>query len=242
MAELNKTKLVNEPDNDVEYIDISSLLMDLFLILKKKFILLAITLVLCTGATYGYAKVKIPKTYSSTASIFLTPYISVAGIVDSSSQASNEKLLNNVMKLMTEDNIMLEVAKECGLSSASSVRNCLSVRNEQNTTLLRVTATSMNPKMAKKIVNTTVSTFISKMKENLNLRNIEIVSKGKVNYNPVGPDMKKYVKYGLAAGVGLDGLYVLYLLLTDNRIKSKKQAEDYFRIPVFCEFPELDEE
>lgn len=230
---------LSSKNDDVEYIDISSLVMDLFNIIKKRFILLALVLVVTTGGAYGYVKYKVPKTYSSTSSIFFTPYVNVIGIVDSSSQSSNEKILSNVMKLMTEDNIMLEVAKECGLSSTGAVKNCLSITNDSNTTIVRITAITGNAKLSKKIVNTTVDTFIDKMKENLNLKNIEILSKGKVNYNPVGPSTSKYLKLGIAAGVGIDGLYVLYKLLSDNRIKSKKQAEDYFKIPVFCEFPEF---
>lgn len=237
-SRVNKNSYSSRND-DVEYIDISSLVTDLFTIIKKRFILLALVLVVTTGGAYGYVKFKVPKTYSSTSSIFLTPYVSVAGVVDSSSQNSNEKILSNVMRLMTEDNIMLDVAKECGLSSTGAVKSCLTVSNDSGTTIVRVTAVTSDAKLSKKIVNTTVETFIDKMKENLNLKNIEILSKGKVNYNPVGPSTSKYLKYGIAAGVGIDGLYVLYKLLSDNRIKSKKQAEDYFKIPVFCEFPEF---
>ena len=129
--------------------------------------------------------------YTASTSIYLTPQINDSGSLDYNSQMANSKLVTNVVNLMTQNNIMSEVAKDVGLENASSVKKCISVTNESNTEIITVTATTTDPKLSKDIANDTVDTFINTMQKNLNVRNIEIVDKAKLSYVPSGPNIKK---------------------------------------------------
>ena len=220
---------------DEETIDLS----ELFRVVLKHFKLIIVLCILFGMGGFFGTKLLIAPTYTASTSIYLTPQISESGALDYNSQIANSKLVTNAVNLLTQNNIMSEVAQDVGLESASSVQNCVSVTNESNTEIITISATTTDPKLSKDIANDTVSTFIRTMQKNLNVRNIEVVDKAKLSYVPSGPNVKKNTMMagliGLVVGVG----YAVLRFLFDNRLRTKEEAEKYLGIPVFCEIPEL---
>ena len=217
--------------------DVEIDLVEIWQVIKKQFGLLVVIVILCAILAGVISKFFIAPKYTSSSTIFLTPSISETGVVDYTSQNSNEKLVNNVMALLVQDNILSEVAKQTGMESVEDLRNQIKVSNDTNTTLVKVEATTLDPKLSKNIVNSTVNVFIDTMQENLNLKNIEIVDKAKLSYEPSGPNIKKNILIGAAAGFVIDALIVVLKVLTNTKLKSKEEAEKYLKLPVFCELP-----
>ena len=217
--------------------DVEIDLVEIWQVIKKQFGLLVVIVILCAVLAGVISKFFIAPKYTSSSTIFLTPSISETGVVDYTSQNSNEKLVNNVMALLVQDNILSEVAKQTGMESVEDLRNQIKVSNDTNTTLVKVEATTLDPKLSKNIVNSMVNIFIDTMQENLNLKNIEIVDKAKLSYEPSGPNIKKNILIGAAAGFVIDALIVVLKVLTNTRLKSKEEAEKYLNLPVFCELP-----
>ena len=217
--------------------DVEIDLVEIWQVIKKQFGLLVVIVILCAILAGVISKFFIAPKYTSSSTIFLTPSISESGVVDYTSQTSNEKLVNNVMALLVQDNILSEVAKQTGMESVEELRDQIEVSNDTNTTLVKVEATTLDPKLSKNIVNSTVNVFIDTMQENLNLKNIEIVDKAKLSYEPSGPNVKKNILMGAAAGFVIDALIVVLKVLTNTRLKSKEEAEKYLNLPVFCELP-----
>ena len=217
--------------------DVEIDLVEIWQVIKKQFGLLVVIVILCAILAGVISKFFIAPKYTSSSTIFLTPSISESGVVDFTSQNSNEKLVNNVMALLVQDNILSEVAKQTGMESVEDLRNQIKVSNDTNTTLVKVEATTLDPKLSKNIVNSTVNVFIDTMQENLNLKNIEIVDKAKLSYEPSGPNVKKNILMGAAAGFVMDALIVVLKVLTNTKLKSKEEAEKYLKLPVFCELP-----
>lgn len=214
---------------DEETIDLGGLFLS---ILKHIKLIIVLCILFGVGGFFG-TKLLIAPTYTASTSIYLTPQISESGSLDYNSQMANSKLVTNAVNLLTQNNIMSEVAKDVGLDSASSVKKFVSVTNESNTEIITISATTTDPKLSKDIANDTVSTFIRTMQKNLNVRNIEVVDKAKLSYVPSGPNVKKNTM--MAGGVG----YAVLKFLLDNRLRTKEEAEKYLGIPVFCEIPEL---
>ncbi|MSS02180.1 YveK family protein [Floccifex porci] len=217
--------------------DVEIDLVEIWQVIKKQFGLLVVIVILCAILAGVISKFFIAPKYTSSSTIFLTPSISESGVVDYTSQTSNEKLVNNVMALLVQDNILSEVAKQTGMESVEDLRDQIEVSNDTNTTLVKVEATTLDPKLSKNIVNSMVNVFIDTMQENLNLKNIEIVDKAKLSYEPSGPNVKKNILIGAAAGFVIDALIVVLKVLTNTRLKSKEEAEKYLNLPVFCELP-----
>ena len=217
--------------------DVEIDLVEIWQVIKKQFGLLVVIVILCAILAGVISKFFIAPKYTSSSTIFLTPSISESGVVDFTSQNSNEKLVNNVMALLVQDNILSEVAKQTGMESVEDLRDQIEVSNDTNTTLVKVEATTLDPKLSKNIVNSMVNVFIDTMQENLNLKNIEIVDKAKLSYEPSGPNVKKNILMGAAAGFVIDALIVVLKVLTNTKLKSKEEAEKYLKLPVFCELP-----
>ena len=202
-----------------------------------KFIIL-LSVVFGVGGFFG-TKLLIAPTYTASTSIYLTPQISESGSLDYNSQMANSKLVTNVVNLLTQNNIMSEVAKDVGFESADSVKKLVSVKNESDTEIITISATTTDPKLSKDIANDTVSTFIRTMQKNLNVRNIEVVDKAKLSYVPSGPNVKKNTMMAGVVGLFIGVGYAVLKFLLDNRLRTKEEAEKYLGIPVFCEIPEL---
>lgn len=214
-------------------------LLELFrAILKHIKLIIVLCILFGVGGFFG-TKLLISPTYTACTSIYLTPQISESGALDYNSQIANSKLVTNAVNLLTQNNIMSEVAKDVGLESAESVKNLVSVTNESNTEIITISATTTDPKLSKDIANDTVSTFIRTMQKNQNVRNIEVVDKAKLSYVPSGPNVKKNTMMAGAVGLVVGVGYAVLKFLLDNRLRTKEETEKYLGIPVFCEIPEL---
>ncbi|EOS60707.1 hypothetical protein C815_01166 [Firmicutes bacterium M10-2] len=223
-------------DSDEVTID----LRELWTTLKKHLGMLILLTVICATLGGLGTKFLIPKTYASSASIFFTPMVSESGYVDVNSMNSNEKLVNNVMTLIKQNNIMSQVAKDTGLGSTKEAADAITVTNTTNTTLVTITAVTEDAKLSKDIVSSAVNTFIEQMKDTLNVRNIEIVDQPKLSYVPVGPHVKRNALIGAVLGFGIGCAYIVLKVVLDKRLKNKEEAEKYLGIPVLCQLPDLD--
>ena len=233
-----KSRLDRMPSNDLNEMEEIDLLELFRAVLKYIKLIIVLCILFGVGGFFGI-KLLIAPTYTASTSIYLTPQISESGSLDYNSQMANSKLVTNAVNLLTQNNIMSEVAKDVGLESADSVKKLVSVSNESNTEIITVTATTTDPKLSKNIANVTVSTFTKTMQKNLNVRNIEVVDKAKLSYVPSGPNIKKNTILATLVG-GVIGIgYAVLRFLFDNRLRTKEEAEKYLGIPVFCEIPEL---
>lgn len=233
-----KSRLDRMPSNDLNEMEEIDLLELFRAVLKYIKLIIVLCIVFGLGGFLG-TKFLITPTYTASTSIYLTPQISESGSLDYNSQMANSKLVTNVVNLLTQNNVMSEVAKDVGMENAASVKKCISVTNETNTEIVTVTATTEDPKLSKDIANGTVNTFIKTMQKNLNVRNIEIVDKAKLSYVPSGPSIKKNTMLATMVGFVLGCGYAVLRFLFDNRLRTKEEAEKYLGIPVFCEIPEL---
>lgn len=207
----------------------------------KKHLFALILLVLIGGIGAGiFSKLFIPATYASSGTLFLTPRVS-EGEVDINSINSNQKLVNNVINLLTQDNIMTVVAQETGLQTAQDVRDVLTVNNVNNTEIITITATTEDAKLSKEIVEETIDIFVDTMQESLNIKNITITNTPKLNFNPVGPSILKNSAIGAAVGLALGLGWIVIRMLTDKRLKTREEAEKFLGLPVYAELPDLED-
>ncbi len=237
-----QSKVTPTPYPNQQNKEISIDLMELLRSIKKN-LKWIISLTLIFGLCgYFFTKAFIPLTYTSSTTIYLTPQINESGEADYSSQMANSKLVTNVVNLMVQNNILSEVAKEVGLKSSTQVKNMLSIENQTDTEIIKVSATSTNPKLSKEVASTTVNVFIERMQKNLNVRNIEIVDKAKLSYEPSGPNALRNAEKAGLLGLVIGFIIAFLRMIFDRHLHNKEDAEDYLKIPVFCEIPDFEEE
>ena len=233
-----KSRLDRMPSNDLNEMEEIDLLELFRAVLKYIRLIIVLCIVFGLGGFLG-TKFLITPTYTASTSIYLTPQINDTGSLDYNSQMANSLLVTNVVNLLTQNNVMSEVAKDVGLENADAVKKFVNVTNKQDTQIVTVTATTTDPKLSKNIANGTVNTFINTMQKNLNVRNIEIVDKAKLSYVPSGPSIKKNTIFSIIIGGIIGCGYAVLKFLLDNRLRTKEEAEKYLGIPVFAEFLEV---
>ncbi|WP_242325358.1 YveK family protein [Faecalibaculum rodentium] len=214
-------------------------LYEVWELIKKHIWMLISATVVGAVVAGGLTWALIPKTYAASGTLFLTPRVQ-EGEIDINSLNSNQKLVSNVMNLLTQDNIMSLVAQETGLASTEDVRDSLTISNTDNTEIITVTATTEDPRLSKEIATTTINTFIDTMKDSLNVQNIQITDQPKLSYEPVGPSIKKNAAIGGLAGLVLGLGFLVIHMLTDKRLKTREEAEKYLGLPVYAELPDLE--
>lgn len=160
-----KSRLDRTASSDVREMEEIDLLELFRAILKHIKLIIVLCILFGVGGFFG-TKLLIAPTYTASTSIYLTPQINDTGSLDYSSQMANSLLVTNVVNLLTQNNVMSEVAKDVGLENADAVKQFVNVTNKQDTQIVTVTATTTDPKLSKDIANDTVDTFINTMQKN----------------------------------------------------------------------------
>lgn len=224
---------VEEEDRDFE-IDLTKL----WELVKKNIWLLASITLICGICTGLFTWLVIPEKYASSGTLFLTPKVT-EGLVDYTSLNSNQKLVNNVVNLLTQDNIMTMVADEVGIETAAYVRDTLTITNIPDTEIITVTATTKDPKLSQEIAKDTIDIFVNEMSESLNVQNIKITDEPKLENDPVSPSIPKNSLIGALVGFLGVMIYLIIRLLTDKRLKTSREVEAFLGLPVYIELPEI---
>ena len=161
MEEINKT-------NDEIEIDISALMK----LLKKNIKMIVICTVLGAVIAFLMTNFFMTKKYASTARIYLVPKVTEQGVVDSTALNSNSKMVNNYMLIMQGDSVLDKVTKTLKLEDKGEdfVKDSLSITNEAESEIIKVTAKTDDPQLSKDIVSATVDQFFTDVKAKLDVK------------------------------------------------------------------------
>ena len=143
----------------------------------------------------------VSKKYESTARIFPKPEVN-EGIVDYSQINSNNSMTKNYVALLGGNNIQSKVAKELNVDT-TVVSSALSISNETDTQIISISATTTDPQLSKKIVET----------------------------SPVSPSVPKNIVIGGLVGAILSIGIIFIRFMLDNRLHTQEDVEKYLEIP-----------
>lgn len=216
-------------------------LSQLFNLLKKNMRLIFITTVIGAILCFAVTLFLIDKKYASTSTIILTPKITETGNIDQATLTTNSKMVNNYMQIIKGESVLSQVAEKLSITSVSELKGQVSVSNPINTEVIAVTATTEDPVLSQQIVEVTIDTFFSSIKDKLNIENMTIIDPAKVENIPVSPNKKMNTLIGALAGLVLSCGYVLLKYLLDKRLRTREEAENFLGIPVLVEIPFFDE-
>ena len=100
------------------------------------------------------------------------------------------------------------------------------ISNQTNSQIVSVTVTDNNAYVAADIANTIGKVFSKKIKKIMQVDNVSIVSKAKVNNKPVSPRKKANLIIGLIIGVFCGIIFILIKELTDKTVKDSSFLTD----------------
>ena len=208
-------------NQEIQNEEIEINLAELFQVLKEHLHIIIISTLICAILVGAFTIFFISKKYESEVN---------EGIVDYSQINSNNSMTKNYVALLGGNNIQSKVAKELNVDT-NVVSSALSISNETDTQIISISATTTDPQLSKKIVDTTVDVFTNEVKETLNINNITTVDDAKLQTSPVSPSVPKNIVIGGLVGAILSIGIIFIRFMLDNRLHTKEDVEKYLEIP-----------
>ena len=229
-------------------------LLDLFMaFMKKKFwIIIAVIF----GAFIGliYTKFIVVPKYASSVNLILvkagngtainqnqTYYLDSDDAITASDITLNQKLISTYSEIIKSRRIVNEVITNLNLKmNYSDVKNSISVSSVKDTDIIKVTITTEDAKLSKKIATELVDCFTKEVANIYNIQNVYIMDKAQLEETPVNISYgKNIVIFALIAGVIVCGIIFLNYYF-DNTIKSQETITQITGLPVLATIPRLD--
>lgn len=220
----------------MEEIDLKELLI-LFWHKKLQIILIILTFVVI-GIVYTMGFVK-PKYTSSTTLLLATGNkTNSTNSITTTDVTLNSKLVSTYSALVQSKSIIREVISNVGIDiSEEELKNNITVTQEKDTEIIKISVTNENPTYAAKLANETANVFIKKITELYNINNIQIVDKAEIKQEPSNINHTKDVMIFVFIGIVVSLGYVLIANLLDTTIKSAEELEKQFNVSVLATIP-----
>ena len=151
--------------------------------------------------------------------------------VQYAAQQADLQAINTYKDVLTKPIILSPVLKEVKRTdnyqgNLSTLEKYIKVSNQTNSQVVTVTVTDKNAYVAADIANTIGKIFTKKVKKMMQVDNVTIVSKAKVNNKPVSPNKKLYALMGLLVGLIIGTSIAFIKELTDKTVKDSSFLTD----------------
>ena len=200
------------------------------LILKKNIISIFVWVIFGLIVSMGIVFLFIEPKYSSNVDILVNQKANNAQVQYAAQQADLQAI-NTYKDVLTKPIILSPVLKEVRRTdnyqgSLSTLEKSIKVSNQTNSQVVTVTVTDKNAYVAADIANTIGKIFTKKVKKMMQVDNVTIVSKAKVNNKPVSPNKKLYALMGLLVGLIIGTSIAFIKELTDKTVKDSSFLTD----------------
>lgn len=195
-------------------------LKDYYDVIKNRFWVIAIIVILATSAGYFYNRFNnnyVPMYQSSTRMI-----------IDTDSE------FMKTLMVMIKDPIVMEKVKDSLLlnKSTESLASQIVVSKVENSAVVDISVTDKDPAMAATIANETAKIAKDQMLSILNFKNVQLLAAAIEKPVPVNHPQNTFLKIsfpiGLIIGIGL----VFLMDSLDETIKREREIEEYLGVPV----------
>ncbi|OUQ33044.1 chain-length determining protein [Ligilactobacillus salivarius] len=212
--------------DDVTVIDIGYLMN----ILKKNILSVLLWAVVGVALSLIAVFMLIEPKYSSSVDILVNQKASNAQVQYAAQQADLQAI-NTYKDVLTKPIILSPVLKEVKRTdnyqgSIDSLEKSIKVTNQTNSQVITVTVTDKNAYVATDIANTIGKVFAKKVKKMMQIDNVTIVSKAKVNTKPVSPNKKLCILAGFAIGLFVGVMIAFIKEIKDKTIKDSRFLTD----------------
>lgn len=186
----------------------------------------------------AYAYFLIHPTYQSTAKLYMVS-ASDDSVVNLSDLNIGNALTSDYEELIFSYPVMDEVVERMNLNTtAENLAAMISISNPDDTRVLTITTTDIDPERAKEITNTLVDIVIEFLPKTMSTTAPNVVQYGRLEPQKVGPGYLKYTVLGAALFAGAFCVILLIRYLTDDTIKNAEDLENEFGIVPLTSVPE----
>lgn len=227
-------------DNEKE---ISIDLGKLFTMLKKRivYILLATLILAVTAGCLTEFLIEPKYTTSCTMYVYSnTDRVSTNSSIGSSELTASQQLVNTYIVVLESDYVLENVIKDLNLEmTTSQLKNMISCSQINETEIFRVSVTSTDAALAADVANTIAKIAPDAIVQTIKAGGVSVIDYAKVPSSPSSPNLIKNVIIGALVGFVLSFAIFFITELFDTTIRTDKDLEREFNIPILGDIPRL---
>lgn len=219
----------------LKYQELGIDIQELAYVLWKKIGILLLCTIIGAGVTGVYTKLFITPQYQSSAMIYI--YGSTSRF-DSSRLTFSTELTEDYTTLATSREVMERVIEKMGFDcTTQELAATISVSSNENSSILMMTATNSDPKVAADIANSVADETAERISEVMNIDKPSTVEDAVVSSSPVSPNLLKNVLIGAFAGLVIAAGVVILSFLKDDTIKTADDVAHYLDTTLLACLP-----
>lgn len=206
---------------------------------KKTQIILIVLIFMLLGVIYTIGFVT-PKYTSSTTLLLATSGSSAdkTNTITTTDVTLNAKLVSTYSALVQSKSVLRQVISNLGINeSEEELKNNITVTQESNTEIIKISVTNVNASTAEKVANEVAKVFTEKIQEIYKINNVQIVDKAELETAPSNINHPKDVMIFTFIGIVVAAGYVLVANMLDTTIKTAEEVERQFKVPVLATIP-----
>ena len=150
----------------------------------------------------------------------------------------NSNLVSTYSVLVRSKDVLVQVISNLGIDiSWEDLRNNVTVSSVEDTEVLEISVTNLNPEYAADIANEIAKVFTDKVGEIYNINNVHVVDEAETPNEPSNINYQKNIVIFAFIGAVIAVLYVLIANMLDTTIKTADDIEKQFKLPVLASIP-----
>ena len=213
----------------------------LFGVLKKYFLVIILSAVLCGIAGFTVSYFIIPKKYESTAKIYVENNNQVSESVNINDINAAQKLVNTCQIIFKSRTMMDNLIANLDLPyTYEELDKMITASSVNSTEVMEFVVESGDARESQEIVNELLELSIEEFKRVIKSGSIEILEYGEVNSDPSFPNVPLISIVAVLAGAVVSYMVVLVRDMLDVVIKQGDNIAQMYDVPVFAEIMEFD--
>lgn len=212
-------------------------------VLLRKWWLIVLCFILGIGAAGTYTKFMITPKYEASSMLYiLTKTTTVTSLADiqMGTQLTADFEVIATSRPVLEDAVK-DIKKKTGIEyTYEQLKEFVTISNQSDTRILKITATHEEPEMAKEIANAVSKQTASHMADIMTTDPPTTVESAVKPKNPVSPNLVKNAALGGLLGAFLVVALLLVQYLLDDTIKTEEDVAKYLGLDTLASIP-LDE-
>lgn len=222
-------------------------LKDLFSYFFSKWFIVVITLVVAILISTIHGEfIKVPM-YRSYTTIVLTRSGDNGNKNDSSITQNdimlNQKLVATYREIIKSRRVLGQVIENLGLDmEVSELSHNISVTNEEDTELIKISVSSVNKEDAKNIANEIAKVFSNEIIDIYNIKNVSIIDTAIESNKPYNINIVKETVIAALFGVVLGLAIIFVMFYFDTTIKNPEEIQTKIGLPLLGVVPKVESE
>ncbi|WP_407392178.1 YveK family protein [Carnobacterium jeotgali] len=198
-------------------------MIDLFKMLKKRWWVIVLLSLIGVALTTALTNYVITPRYSSTTQLLVSRQDMNTQSIELGEIETNIQMINTYRDIIEDPVVIDKVLNELGNTmSEVELQQKVDVITQEDSQIFGIKVTDTDPNRAAEMANLMAATFQENIDGIINVENVAILSKAKVNPVPISPNLSFNQVVGLLVGFLLGMILSIILETTDKKVRDEK--------------------